>query len=301
MKKHKIGVIGIGFVGTAVAENLKSVAEVRTYDKFKETEGIGTVVNNSDILFVCVPTPMDEDGTCDTSIVMKTCRLINTLAKERKTIVIKSTVPPGTSDGVSKMLQNEHGVIFNPEFLTEVNFMSDFKMQDRIILGQTESCTRLELSAVWDLYKQFLYSAQGSFGKEIPIVHTDAKAAEMLKYTTNAFLATKITSFNEIFEMCEKANIDYDELVNMVVLDKRIANSHNKVPGPDGERGFGGKCLPKDLNGLINFAYKLSKGSDIKATPYLLISVAERNDSIRERRDWEEIRGATTKFSYEDE
>lgn len=289
---HKIGIIGSGFVGNAVETGLQSVAEVRVYDKFKPSESLDEVVNNSDILFVCVPTPMDEEGRCDTTIVESACFDVAKVAEERKSIVIKSTVPPGTTEKISIVLKGEHGVIFNPEFLTEANFINDFLEQDRIILGSAKNCTNVDVVNVIELYDSFI-KTQKKPGSVFEV--SCASSAEMLKYATNAFLSTKVAFFNEIYEICQAKLTNFDEVVGMMMLDERIGKTHTKVPGPDGLKGFGGKCLPKDLNGLIAMA------KDADVDPMLLESVWTKNLMIREEYDWEEIKGATTECSYEDE
>ena len=132
-----IGIIGQGYVGTAIKIGFKEHYNVETYDKFdlaKSTRStIKDIVDRTDIIFVCVPTPMRKDGTCYTGIVEEVIREINETA-DGQIIVIKSTIPPGTTDRINKEYTRST-VIFNPEFLTEANFLEDFKNQSRIILG----------------------------------------------------------------------------------------------------------------------------------------------------------------------
>lgn len=147
--KFKVGVIGTGFVGTAVStglENrLKSRVEVREYDKFKDTESLDSVVENSTILFLCLPTPMNEDGSCNTGIIEEVVKEISLISKRKKLIVMKSTVPPGTTDALQEKYP-QFDFCFNPEFLTQANFIEDFLNQDRIILGWTKKdCQSYEL------------------------------------------------------------------------------------------------------------------------------------------------------------
>ena len=142
----KIGVIGQGYVGSAIKVGFKPYYEVSTYDKFdisKSTHGnLNDVVNNSEIIFVCVPTPMNQDGTCHTGIVEEVVKEIAESAHDKQIVVIKSTVPPGTTDRLHRKYRNI-SVIFNPEFLTEANFIEDFKNQNRIILGGTRNGTNI--------------------------------------------------------------------------------------------------------------------------------------------------------------
>ena len=268
----KIGVIGQGYVGSAIKVGFKPYYEVSTYDKFdisKSTHGnLNDVVNNSEIIFVCVPTPMNQDGTCHTGIVEEVVKEIAESAHDKQIVVIKSTVPPGTTDRLHRKYRNI-SVIFNPEFLTEANFIEDFKNQNRIILGGTRNGTNI----VRQLYSRVFPHAT--------IVKTGAKHAEMVKYFTNCFLATKVSFANEMKYICDNIDLDYDKVVEYATYDERLGKSHWAVPGPDGDLGFGGHCLPKDLSAIINQFETLG----------LLEAVEQVNDQVREDRDWEKMKG----------
>jgi UDPglucose 6-dehydrogenase len=263
----KIGIIGQGYVGTALKVGFKDYYNVETYDKYdlsKSTKSsIKRVVESTDVIFVCVPTPMRKDGTCYTGIVEEVIREINETA-DGHIVVIKSTVPPGTTDRINAEY-TKSTVIFNPEFLTEANFIDDFKNQNRIILGGDRKGT----SKVRQLYSRLFPQAT--------IVKTGAKHAEMVKYFTNCFLATKVSFANEMKYICDSIDLDYDKVVEYATYDKRLGKSHWSVPGPDGDLGFGGHCLPKDLSAMVN-------GFD---TLGLLEAVEQVNDQVRENRDWE--------------
>jgi UDPglucose 6-dehydrogenase len=267
----KIGIIGQGYVGTALKVGFKDYYNVETYDKYdltKSTQGsIGKVVESTDVIFVCVPTPMRKDGTCYTGIVEEVIREINETA-DGHIVVIKSTIPPGTTDRINAEY-TKSTVIFNPEFLTEANFIDDFKNQNRIILGGDRKGT----SKVRQLYSRLFPQAT--------IVKTGAKHAEMVKYFTNCFLATKVSFANEMKHICDSIDLDYDKVVEYATYDKRLGKSHWSVPGPDGDLGFGGHCLPKDLSAMVN-------GFD---TLGLLEAVEQVNDQVRENRDWESMVG----------
>ena len=263
----KIGIIGQGYVGTALKVGFKDYYNVETYDKYdlsKSTKSsIKRVVEFTDVIFVCVPTPMRKDGTCYTGIVEEVIREINETA-DGHIVVIKSTVPPGTTDRINAEY-TKSTVIFNPEFLTEANFIDDFKNQNRIILGGDRKGT----SKVRQLYSRLFPQAT--------IVKTGAKHAEMVKYFTNCFLATKVSFANEMKYICDSIDLDYDKVVEYATYDERLGKSHWSVPGPDGDLGFGGHCLPKDLSAMVN-------GFD---TLGLLEAVEQVNDQVRENRDWE--------------
>ena len=276
----KIGIIGQGYVGTAIKVRFEPYYDLETYDKYNEDKStceLTDIVAECEVIFVCVPTPMNEDGSCHTDIVESVVKEIDEWVSRYHTdvspiVVIKSTVPPGTTDRLHRKYKNVN-VVFNPEFLTEANFIEDFKTQDRIILGGTRKGTNL----LRQVYSKVFPTAH--------IIKTGSKTAEMVKYMTNSYLATKVSFANEIYQICQKINIDYDKVVEYATLDERLGKTHLSVPGPDGDLGFGGHCLPKDLNALITFAQNL----DLE--PIVLETVNWVNDKFRKNRDWEEMKG----------
>ena len=267
----KIGIIGQGYVGSAIKLGFQDYYDVFTYDKFdlgKSTHSkISDIVEETKVIFVCVPTPMRKDGTCYTGIVEEVIREINETATDH-IVVIKSTIPPGTTDRINQEYTHST-VIFNPEFLTEANFLDDFKNQNRIILGGDRKGT----NKLRQIYSKVFPKAT--------IVKTGAKHAEMVKYFTNTFLATKVSFANEMYNICQQLDLDYDKVVEYATYDERLGKSHWGVPGPDEDFGFGGHCLPKDLSAMIN-------GFD---TLGLLEAVEQVNDQVRENRDWEHMVG----------
>ena len=279
-----IGIVGQGFVGLAVKIGFEPHYELETYDKYDKDKStcdtLFDLVMECDVMFVCVPTPMNKDGSCHTDIVEEVITEINEIVLETESypyhikpiVVIKSTVPPGTTD---RLHSKNRGldVIFNPEFLTEANFLEDFKNQSRIILGGIRRGTT-KLRQVYS--KVFPHAT---------IVKTGAKHAEMVKYFTNCFLATKVSFANEMKQICDGVGIDYDKVVEYATYDERLGKSHWAVPGPDGELGFGGHCLPKDLDALISVAYNL------KLEPTILNAVNKLNLLVRKNRDWEKMKG----------
>ena len=267
----KIGIIGQGYVGTALKEGFQDFYQVETYDKYdlgKSTHSkISDIVELSDVIFVCVPTPMRQDGSCYTGIVEEVIREINENANGQ-IVVIKSTVPPGTTDRINEEYTHTT-TIFNPEFLTEANFIQDFKNQSRIILGGDRKGT----NKVRQIYSRIFPNAT--------IVKTGAKHAEMVKYFTNCFLATKVSFANEMYNICQQLDLDYDKVVEYATYDERLGKSHWAVPGRDGDFGYGGHCLPKDLSAIV---------SEFD-TYGLLEAVEQVNDQVREDRDWEHMVG----------
>ena len=290
MKKISIGIIGQGFVGSAIKEGLKNFYKINTYDidETKCNQTLEWVCLDSDIIFVCLPTPMRKDGSCDTRILEKAIEGIEETClqggrqESRPIIVIKSTIPPGTTERISQKYTDrgreysghpEMQICFSPEFLTEANSFEDFKNQSRIIIGGPRPAT--------GIVKQMFRRAFPT----IPIVKTGSKTAEMTKYFINCFLATKVTFANQMYQICLDNNIDYDKICEYSLYDERIGKSHLAVPGPDGDLGFGGHCFPKDLAAMISFG----KASDGDAS--FLEAVQEYNDKCRRIRDWETMEG----------
>ena len=275
----KIGIVGQGYVGSAVKEVFSKHYDVETYDLDKDkcsVDYLEDIVELSNIIFVCVPTPMKKDGSCDTSTVEAVVKDINDMVVSRnvsgRIVAIKSTIPPGTTNRLNKECKNI-SVIFNPEFLTEANFIDDFKNQNRIIIGGERPSTT-KLRQVYSLVFP-----------NTPIIKTGSKTAEMVKYFTNTFLATKVSFANEMKQICDEINIDYDKVVEYSTYDERLGKSHWAVPGPDGKLGFGGSCFPKDLNALIKFADELNIGT------WVLRSAWETNLDVRPEKDWKELKG----------
>lgn len=269
----KIGIIGQGFVGSAVYQKFKDFYDVLTYDidssKCNSTEE--EVVKSCKVIFVCLPTPMNSDGSCNTDIVEDAVKKINKRAKN-KILVIKSTVTPGTTASLNKKYKNV-SVCFNPEFLTERNAINDYNQQNRIILGGPKSSTTI----LKQVFSVVFPSAN--------VIKTDSSYAEMVKYITNAFLSVKVSFANEMYQLCQKLKLDYDKIIEYAKYDNRLGNSHWCVPGPDGDFGFGGHCFPKDLQAIIHLTEKL------KTQNCVLIATKKTNDSVRKNRDWEKMKG----------
>ena len=275
----KIGIVGQGYVGTAVKTIFEKYYDVETYDVDKDkctVDYLEDIVELTNVIFVCVPTPMKKDGSCDISIVEAVVKDINDMVVSRnvsdRIVAIKSTVPPGTTNDLNKKCQNI-SVIFNPEFLTEANFIDDFRNQNRIVIGgQRPASTKLR-----QIYSLVF--------PNIPIIKTGSKTAEMVKYITNTFLAVKVSFANEMKEICDKLNIDYDKVVEYATYDKRLGKSHWAVPGPDGKLGFGGSCFPKDINALVHLC------SELNIPDNILSSAIDINSRVRPEQDWKELKG----------
>ena len=279
----KLGIIGQGFVGSAIKQGLKNYYKTYTYDLDEEkcNSTHQEVCYKSDIIFVCVPTPMRKSGECDTRILESVVEKINKEVlndknRNRPILVIKSTVPPGTTDRLNQ-LANFCDVCFSPEFLTEANSFEDFKNQTRIIIGGNPAINCRAARKVKSMFRKPFPT--------IPIVVTKYETAEMVKYFTNCFLASKVTFANEMYQICEKSEIDYDKVLEYVLYDTRFGKTHMSVPGPDGDFGFGGHCFPKDLNALIHFS------DSMKVDCSVLKTVRDKNEEVRENKDWKDMKG----------
>ncbi|MAU58242.1 MAG: hypothetical protein CMC33_01105 [Flavobacteriaceae bacterium] len=274
-----IGIIGKGFVGSAVEHGFSSdpfyQATIKIYDKDPSlsTHSIEETVNDSDIIFVSVPTPSNFDGTINLEIVNEILNDINHCRKNNSIILLRSTLIPGSCEDFTKKFPKLR-IVFNPEFLTERNANHDFMNQSRIVLGGEKKFT----NKVAELYNW-------RFGNKVPIIETNFQTAELIKYMNNSFLATKVSFMNEMKLIASKINVDWDKAVEGFSLDRRIGNSHLNVPGFDGKPGFSGSCLPKDIQAIIHFA------ETIGIDPKVLKGAWARNLEVRPEKDWEDLKG----------
>ena len=246
--KNRIGIIGKGFVGSAVAHGFSDQTgystEIRIFDKnpIRSENSLEETVNQSDFIFLSVPTPASNTGQIDLSIVEEALSEIDKINKSDSNIVLlRSTVIPGTSLMLQKKFSNLR-IVFNPEFLTERSALFDFINQSRVILGGDSKYTK----KVKDLYKH-------RFGNYLPVIETNYETAELIKYMNNLFFATKVSFLNEMKLVADKTNVDWDKAMEGFVMDGRVGHSHLSVPGPDGKLGFGGSCFPKDIQAMIAF------------------------------------------------
>lgn len=262
--KFKVGIIGNGFVGEAQAFAFSPVTEVLVYDidplkSLNELEE----VHNCDFVFVCVPTPMNKNGSQDLSFVENVFEFSNSFP----IYIIKSTLIPGSTDYLCNKYPN-HKIVFSPEFLTERKAKLDIITQSRIVIGGNSN-----------LIKQVEKLFQLRF-KNKNIIKTDSKTAELIKYMNNTFFATKVSIMNEFKLISDKIGADWEKALHGFTADGRIGDSHLNVPGPDGDFGYGGTCFPKDVNAFIVFAD--SKGIDLKT----IKGGWSTNIDVRKNKDW---------------
>ena len=220
------------------------------------TTDIKFAIENSEVIFIAVGTPPDEDGKADLSAVLSVAETIGTYMNGYKVIVNKSTVPIGTGRKVEAIIRdvlNKRGldydfdVVSNPEFLREGKAVQDFTHPDRVVVG-TESEKARDI--IKEIYRTLYLN-------ETPFVFTNLETAEMIKYASNAFLATKISFINEISVLCEKVGADVQKVAKAMGMDGRIGGKFLH-PGP----GYGGSCFPKDTKALVKIAEE--HGLDLK-------------------------------------
>jgi len=276
----KIGIVGKGFVGSAVqngfSPNTGCDAEVRVYDKnpSRSLHSLKETVNESDVVFISVPTPAGIDGKIDLTILNDAINDINEVSINRETIfLVRSTVVPGTTSNIQQTFPKLR-IVFNPEFLTERSANFDFINQTRFILGGSKDNT----TKVADLFRD-------RFGESIPVIETNYETAELIKYMNNCYFATKVSFLNEMYQVAEKSGVDWEVALDGFVRDGRIGHSHVNVPGHDGKLGFGGSCFPKDVQAIINY------GESLGLNMNTLKGVWDTNLEVRPERDWEQLKG----------
>jgi len=276
-----IGIIGFGFVGSSVAYGFSAQtgfdqAKLRIFDKnpAKSTHTLEQVLQESDFIFLSVPTPSNIDGSINLSILEEVLGQINKQGtKEGCMVLVRSTVVPGTTRAFQEEYKNIT-LVFNPEFLTERSAKFDFINQARFILGGEQDHT----TKVAELFKI-------RFGSSTPTIQTNFETAEFIKYMNNCYFATKVSFMNEMKLIADQSGVDWLTAVDGFVRDGRVGHSHLAVPGPDGKCGFGGSCFPKDLQAMMSHAR--SNGVE----PSVLAGVWKTNLNVRPERDWEKLLG----------
>lgn len=232
-----IGIFGMGTVGTAVYNGFKDKHTIFRYDINGQYEDAKTTVESSDVIFICVPTPT-ADGKQDISCVTNVIETINELSTTGKEIIIKSTVLPGTTRGFAQLFKADT-FIFNPEFLTARTANEDFINQKQIVLGGEA------YSLVFQLYKETFPG--------VSIQTVSWETAELLKYTCNTFYATKVAFANTIYNACQEVGVEYNKVKELFIANGWVAPTHLDVPGPDGNTGYNGACLPKDTQAFVRW------------------------------------------------
>lgn len=301
LEEATVGQVGYGFIGNAVVELFRPfVKNVVVYDKagYKDRERFQNVIlmdhlqgviDLAEIIFVAVPTPMKISGECHTGIVESVIQNIQNEAVRRERplnsfiVVLKSTVPPGFTESMRKKYALR--LMFSPEFLTEANAVQDFKRANRVLLGGDLEDARVVnkyFEGVWPerIWNNYVDHPDGP----VQIVQCDSAVAEMVKLSTNVHLTSRVMISNELYLICQKLSIPYDDVKLLTQMDRRIGLSHMNVPGPDGHLGYGGHCFVKDTQSLGFIANELGTSDD---GGNLFTDLHRRNLEIRNDRDWE--------------
>ena len=276
-----IGIIGFGFVGSSVAYGFSpqtgfDKAKLRIFDKnpAKSTHSLDEVLEESDFIFLSVPTPSNVDGSINLTILESVIDEINTHGvKDGCVVLVRSTVVPGTTRALQEKYNNIT-LVFNPEFLTERSAKFDFINQARFILGGDAEDTNKVAE---------LFSIR--FGSSTPTIQTNFETAEFIKYMNNCYFATKVSFMNEMKLIADQSGVDWSTAVDGFVRDGRVGHSHLAVPGPDGKRGFGGSCVPKDIQAMMSHA------KDVGVEPSVLEGAWKTNLNVRPEKDWEKLLG----------
>jgi UDPglucose 6-dehydrogenase len=268
--KKTVGVVGNGFVGESISFAFSPTSEVKIYD-INPLKSLNTLdeVMKQEFIFICLPTPMNGDGSQDISYIEDFFG--NVIYDESRIFIIKSTVLPGTTESLIK--KYNHNIVFSPEFLTERTAKLDMLTQARIILGGDINLTK----RVEQLFNDRFMNRH--------IIHTDCKTAEFVKYMNNTFFAAKVSLMNEYYRLSKLIGVDWEKALYGFVSDGRIGDSHLHVPGPDGKLGFGGTCFPKDINALISMA------SEVGCNMNVLEAAWKTNLEVRPEQDWKELKG----------
>lgn len=270
----KISIIGNGFVGNAIAVGLNKDYEILINDINPEkSRNTLEECHESEIFFVCVPTPSSYENGFDLSYVESVLEKIKT----DRIVILKSTITPAAAIELINRYP-KHRIVFNPEFLTERTAVEDFQNQKRIVLGGSLEDTKLVQQMYLKTFPNCKY------------ILTDCKTACFIKYFCNCFFACKVSIMNEFFQVSSKEGINWEVALEGLLSSGWVNPMHTKVPGPDGDYGFGGKCFPKDILAFIQYSKIL--GIDPKITT----SSWEKNLEIRKNKDWEKISGALRNF-----
>ena len=281
-KKLKLAIVGYGFVGKATDQGFNKYVTKYIVDPLLDTSVEELKEFEPEIVFICVPTPMKDDGSQDASIISSVTKELSKYCPEAIKVV-KSTVLPSILDELKVIDAN---LIYNPEFLREKHANYDFIKSDMIIFGGDRNLSTKVSNA-------YFRHSRCETKKHI---FTDLKTASLIKYAINTYLASKVIFFNELHSIFSKLETsdDWDSVIDIISTDKRIGDSHMQVPGHDGKKGFGGACFPKDSLALIKFAKNF--GVDLN----LLISTVKINNKLRSEYKELDSRESEQNVSFDD-
>jgi UDPglucose 6-dehydrogenase len=242
----KIGLFGLGYVGSAVAHTHRNHTLVIKDPKLGEKSATIDEIKTCDAVYVCVPTPMLANGHCDDSYVKS---VLLELQDYKKVIICKSTVPPGVYVQLQNMYPN---IVHAPEFLTAANAIQDYETSTwALIGGLKEFCQQAETVIKASTIQATHYHI------------TNIATASLFKYMANTFMATKVTLMNDLYHLANVIGVDWTEIKTISKNDPRLGTSHWDVPGPDGKFGYGGACFPKDVSAIIEHGKELNTSQEL--------------------------------------
>jgi UDPglucose 6-dehydrogenase len=261
----KIGIVGCGYVGQRLKRFFEygNHYEVKIYDPSEKISNSKEEINQCELGVVCVPTPMKKDKSCDTSIVEESVAWLKT-----PVIWIRSTIAPGTTEYLKKTYKKR--IVFSPEYLGVGSYWTPYQFHEKeeeipyVILGGDRKDTQYVINIIAPI-----------MGPVKKYHQTDSTTAEVVKYMENTFFGVKVTFVNEMYEICQVLGVDFYEVRDLWLCDPRINPMHTMVFKE--ARGFAGKCLPKDINGIVQASIKAGY------TPELLIQVLKSNEKFRKK------------------
>lgn len=263
IKMKRIGIIGLGYVGGAIQASVDWPDAFFIIDPLKGYNNTyQDLKEETDGVFVCVPSPQGDDGSCNTEIlesVLKELKAVN----YNGVIISKCTAPPNVYEKLNNEFPN---LVHAPEFLTAANANKDYANGKFCIIGGSVMAYLREAERI-------IRQTQPSLGDNVRFCSIGE--ASLAKYTINSFLATKVTFMNELWGIAVASGLNYDTIVDMIKMDPRIGTSHMQVPGPDGYYGFGGACFPKDTAALLKYS------ESVGYKPTVLESAVVKNTILR--------------------
>ena len=252
-KKFRVGVVGVGVVGSAAYAHFKNIGtvEVVGYDKYRDGLNSDTqfdMLLTCDLLMLCLPTLYSHElEQYDKSAIHEVCGKLNEKRYEG-VVVVKSTVEPGTTETLTRLYEHLH-LFHNPEFLTARTHVQDFAEQPHVVVGSPTRHNSRKFKVLDDFLHTCWPNSKYSYGT--------SSETESMKIMCNSFYAMKVSIFNEFYFICQKDGTDYNKVVNMMLGNGWINEMHTRVPGPDGQLGYAGVCLPKDGAALYNHARRI--------------------------------------------
>lgn len=253
----KFIIAGYGFVGKAVVNAFKNKHDLAVVDPAINKETVSQHID-ADGIIICVPTPSNSDGTCNTDAIIDVLQAVPAFMP----VLIKSTVTPIAAKTITEQFSS-HSIVFSPEFLRARSANQDFLNQKYVVIGGDDP----------DFFWHEIL--QNTLPNCSIVVNCTVEEACLVKYATNSFLALKTSFFNQVFDLCSKTGMDFDVVRQIIAMDQRIGADHTMVPGPDGEHGWGGHCFPKDTTAFAQWANTVG-------TPATLVeSAINYNNQVR--------------------